>query len=226
MLKPYKKISKQELKQDKFVTYTLKAKEYAENNTRLIMWGGIFIVVVILVLSYLAHSKSQANLNANDLLTRATMSYEQGNIQQGEQLLQQLVDDYAGVTAAGQGCFYLAKIYWQQNDFANAKIYFRKYLDDYKSDDLLTSAAYAGYGDCLLEEGNVQEAALNYEKAAQTDTESPQAPSFYYSAASAFLSAKDYQNARKVASIIVEKYDQSEYKTKAEILLNMIKMEA
>jgi len=57
------------------------------------------------------------------------------------------------------------------------------------------------------------------------DTESPQAPSFYYSAARAFLDAKDYQNARKVASIIVDNYDKSEYKTKAEILLNMIKLE-
>ncbi len=225
MLKPYKKISKRELKQDKFVSYTLRAKEYAENNGRTLMWIGGFIVAVILILAYLAHSKSQANVKANELLARATFSYEQGNAQQGEELLKQLVDNYAGVIAAGQGCFYLAKIYWQQNDFANAKIYFKKYIDDYKDDILLTSAAYAGYGDCLLEEGNVKDAARNYEKAAQVDTESPQAPSFYYSAARAFLDAKDYQNARKVASIIVDNYDKSEYKTKAEILLNMIKLE-
>ena len=43
MIKPYKKISKRELKQDKFVTYTLKTKEYVENNARLIMWGAVLI---------------------------------------------------------------------------------------------------------------------------------------------------------------------------------------
>jgi len=49
------------------------------------------------------------------------------------------------VTAAGQGCFLLAKLYWEQDDTTNAKIYFKKYIDDYGDDDLLFSAALAGY---------------------------------------------------------------------------------
>ena len=226
MLKPYKRISKRELKQDKFVTYTLKTKEYIENNTRLIMWGAVLILAVIVISSFLMRSKRHAEIEANDLLGQVSIAFAQGNVQQGEEMTKQLVENYEGVKAAGRGCFMLAKYYWQQSDFTNAKYYFSQYLDDYDDDPLLSSAAYAGYADCLLDEGSILEAARNYEKAARVDKNSPQAPSFLYSAARVYMEIDDLAKAEKLASEIMEKYDKSEYKSKAEILLSMIKLKA
>lgn len=224
MLKPYKRISKRELKQDKFVTITIKAKEYMEGHSRLIMYGIIAMLAVIVIVSFLARSKRQANIKANELLGKATFTLSQGNMQQGETQLKELIDNYSGVTAAGQGCFMLAKYYWQKNDFTNAKIYFEKYIDDYPEDDLLTAAAYAGYGDCLSQEGKTLEAAQNYEKAARVDKDSPQTPAYLFSAAQAYLSASNSNKAQALAQEIIKDHDKSEFKNKAEILISMLKM--
>jgi len=226
MLKPYKRISKRELKQDKFVTYTLRTKEYIENNARMIMWGAVLILAVIVISSFLMRSKRQAEVEANDLLGQVSIAFAQGNVQQGEQLTKQLIENFKGVDAAGRGCFMLAKYYWQQSDFINAKSYFSQYLDEYADDPLLSSAAYAGYADCLLDEGSIQEAAQNYELAARVDKNSPQAASFLYSAAKAFMEINDLSRAEKLANEIMKNYEKSEYKGKAEILLSMIKLKA
>ena len=141
--------------------------------------------------------------------------------------IKELIDNYQGVEAAGQGCFFLAKYYWQQSDFANAKTYFRQYLDDYKDDPLLTAAAYAGYADCRYNEGDTLEAAHNYERAARAAKESPLTPSYLYSAARAYLEASDISKARKLANEIVERFEDNQaVKTEAEVLLSMIKLKS
>jgi TolA-binding protein len=223
MLKPYKRISKKELKEDKFVTFTIKAKDYLESNTRTIMWAVIAVVVVIFLASFYVRSKKQANIAANELLGRALFTLNQGKESEAEQQLKELIDNYDGVSAAGEGCFFLAKYYWQNDDCANAKIYFTKYLDDYGNDDLLAAASHAGYADCLLKDGNSREAAENYEKAARVNKKSPQAPSYLYSAAKTYLELDDLSKVKELASEIIENYEESEYKRRAEILLNTVK---
>jgi len=195
-----------------------------EGHSRILMWGTVAVLAVILIISFMARSKRQANVKANELLGKATFTLSQGNMQQGETQLKELIDNYSGVTAAGQGCFLLAKYYWQKNDYANAKIYFEKYINDYSGDELLTAAAYAGYGDCLAQEGKTMEAAQNYEKAARVDTESPQTPAYLYSAAQAYLTASNISKAQALAQEIIKDHDKSEFKNKAEILISMLKM--
>jgi TolA-binding protein len=224
MLKPYRRITKKELKQDKFLTYTIKSKEFIEKNSRTLMYGGVAILVVILLTSFYMNSKRQANFEAVELLGKAQFTIMKGDLTNGEAELKTLVENYDGVTAAGQGCFLLAKFYWRQDDLANAKIYFKKYIDNYSDDDLLTSAAYAGYADCLVSENNLAEAAKNYEKAARVDKDLPQAPDFLYSAAKVYVDINDLEKGKELATDIVENYPTSEFKQKAEILLGIIKL--
>jgi tetratricopeptide (TPR) repeat protein len=223
MLKPKKKISKRELKEDKFIEFTLKARDFVEDNAKWLIRGGIFVLIAIILISFYVRSKRKANVEANQLLGEAQLVQAQGNTKKAEDLLNQLVKDYEGVTAAGQGTYLLAKLYWQQGDTEKAKIYFKKYTDEYSNDDLLTSSALAGYANCLMRQNEVGEAAKNYEKAAEVDKESPQAPSFFYSAALAYMQADNYKKAQEMAQKIIKNYDKSEYKQKAEVLLNMAK---
>jgi tetratricopeptide (TPR) repeat protein len=224
MLKPYRKITKKELKEDKFVMYTIKAKEYVENNSKTLLWAGVILVLAIVAITWYARSKSQANITANQLLGQAQFAFAQGNDSLGIKQIKSLIDDYAGVPAAGQGCFLLAKYYWQLDDFANAKIYFKKYIDDYGNDDLLTSGAMAGYADCLIKDNDAAGAASYYEKAAEVNKNLPLAPSYLYSAALAYQDAGELDKASKIADQIIKNYDKSDYKQKAELLLEMIKL--
>lgn len=224
MLKPKKKITKRDLKEDKFVTFTLKARDYIETNMKMLVRAGIILLLLIIAVSLFVRSKRNATLRASELLGEAQLANSQGNSMKADSLLKILVSEYDGVTAAGQGSFLLAKMYWERNDFNNAEIYFRKYLDEYSDDDLLTAGALAGYADCLIQKGEIAEAAKFYEKAGLLNKELPEVPSYLYSAARAYLEAKDYQKAKSLAEKIVQDYKTSEYKNKAEILLNMAKL--
>jgi TolA-binding protein len=189
----------------------------------MLMYAGVAVVVVIFLVSFFIRSKKQANVAANELLGKASFAFGQGNESSGETQLKELIQNYDGVTAAGQGCFLLAKYYWQKDDFTNAKIYFKQYLDDYAEDPLLTSGAHAGYADCLYNEGNLEQAARYYESAARIDKNLPLAPSYLFSAAKCFMELNNLPKAKNLAAEIIENYENSEYKSRAEILLNMIK---
>ncbi len=224
MLKPKKKvkITKKELKQDKFVIFTLKAKDYIETHTKLITQVSVGILVLIVLITLYVRSKHNANIQANALLGEAQIAQTTGNMQRAEEVLKQLVDEYDGTRAAGDGCFMLAKLYWERNDTTNAKTYFKKYFDDYADDDLLTAAAMAGYADCLMWEKNPAEAAKYYEKAARVSKDNPLTPSYLYSAASAYYDAGNFRKARELAQELVDNYKNSQYKLQAEIIIRMV----
>ncbi|GAB4379145.1 MAG: hypothetical protein Kow0042_28230 [Calditrichia bacterium] len=223
MLKPKKKITRRELKEDKFVTFTLKARDFIEENAKLLVRVGIGVLILIILVSFYVRSKRSANIQANALLGEAQLLMMQGDTSRVETLLKQLVEDYSGVTAAGQGCFLLGKLYWEKEDFTQAETYFKKYIDDYADDDLLTASALAGYADCLFQKGEIREAARNYEKAGRINRELPLSASYLYSAARAYMDIQETEKARALAEEIIKNYETSDFKDKAEILLNMIK---
>ena len=226
MLKPKKKVTKRELKQDKFVLFTLKAKNFIEDNARILMRVAVGVLILIVLVSFYVRSKRSASVEASAMLGEAQLAYNLGDVKRTETVLKTLINEYEGVTAAGQGCFFLAKLYWERDDFANAKIYFKKYIDDYAEDDILTAAALAGYADSLIKENNIAEAAKYYEKAGKVNPDDPMTPSYLYSAAWAYLESGKPRKAEELAQEIVEKYQKSKYKKQAEVLLNMARLKA
>jgi tetratricopeptide (TPR) repeat protein len=224
MLKPKKKLTKRELKQDKFVTFTLKAKDFLEENSKLLIRAGIGLLILIILASFYYRSKRSANIEANSLLGEAQLASQLGDLDREETVLTRLVEDFDGVKSSGQGCFLLAKLYWEREDFENAKKYFKKYIDDYADDNLLFSGALAGYADCLNHEGLKSEAADYYERAARVDRSLPSTASYLFSAALAYYEVEDFDKAKKIAEDLINNYETSGYKNKAEILLSKIKL--
>jgi predicted negative regulator of RcsB-dependent stress response len=226
MLNPKKKLSKRELKEDKFVTFTLKAKDFVEENSKLLVRAAIGSLIAVILLTLYINSKKSANVEANSLLGEAQLAIQLNDDSRAEEVLTRLVENFDGVNAAGQGCFLLAKKYWEKDDFVNAKKYFKKYMDDYASDDLLFSGALAGYADCLFNENAKSEAAVYYERAARVDRDLPSTPSYLFSAALAYLESDNLEKARELAEDIVNNFEDSNFKEKAEILLYKIKFSA
>ena len=226
MLKAKKKFSKKELKEDKFVAFTLQARDYIETNSKKLIIYSLIVVLVIFSVWFYSYLKNQANVDASALLGEAQLAYTSGDAAKGEEQLKKLVEEYPGVKSTGNGCFILAKKYWEKNDYVNAETYFKKYLDDYADDDLLTSAAYAGYADCLANKGDMKSAAENYKKAGSVNRELPLTPSYIYSAAMAYMEADQIQEAKKLTQDILDNFSNSEYKKKAELLMGMLQVKA
>ncbi|NOX38582.1 MAG: tetratricopeptide repeat protein [Calditrichaeota bacterium] len=223
MLNPKKKLSKKELKEDKFVLAVLRAREVLEEHSRTILYGILGVLVIFLLASFYSQSKKKAQEEASVLLSEAQVALGQGDENAAIAKLNDLSDRYEGTPSAGYATFLLGKLYWQKNDTLKAKTYFKRYIDNYADDKFLTQAALAGYADCLILEKNYAEAARYYERAAKVNPEFPEAPGYLYSAAMAYMDAGELEKARKVLDHLMEKYEDSPYKSKAEMLLAQLR---
>ncbi len=223
MLKAKKKYSKRELKQDKFVLFTIKAKEYFDEHSRQFTTGLIVLLVLIVAIVMYRNSKQKAEVNAAIRLTEAQTQFQNGQKDNGIAILSELVEQYEGTSAAGQATFLLAKIYWQDNDIPNAKQYFKKFIDNYSDDNFITQAAFAGYADCLVNEKNYAEAAKYYEKAAKINPDFPQAADFLFSAAMAYKDAGNTEKALELANRVLKDYKNPTLKSRAELLIASLK---
>ena len=224
MLKAKKKLSKKELKEDKFVLTVFKAKEYLEAHARQIAYGVAAVLAVILIVSFYNSSRQKAEENASVMLTEAQVLLSQGQEDNGIAKLNDLVDRYEGTEAAGYATFLLAKHYLDKNDTTTAKTFFKKYIDDYGNDKMLLQAAMVGYADCLVMEKNYEEAARYYERAAKLNPDFPEVPAYLFSAAMAYKQAGKADKARKLFEEIVNKYPKSAYKAQSEVFLKYLEM--
>lgn len=226
MQHPHRKMTRRELKQDKFILATLKAKDYVEKNAKLIIRGLLLFVVVIVIVVFFVRSKKQASLEAATMLGQVQMMMNSGNQQAAADSLQLIVDRYDGTAAAGKATFLLAKLYWERNDFTNAKGYFERYIDDYLDKTVVSQAALAGYADCLFQDEDYEGAAKYYERAARLNDDFPETPRFLFSAAAAYKEAGQFKKAEELAQRLIKDYNDIQVKNRAEILLEDLKLAA
>ncbi len=226
MLKAKKKLTKKELKEDKFVLTVFRAKEFLQEHSKQITYGVLAVVAVVLIVSFYNSSRKKAEEAASVMLTEAQVLLSQGQEDNGIAKLNDLADRYEGTEAAGYATFLLAKHYLDKNEIAKAKELFKKYIDDYGNDKLLLQAAMVGYADCLITEKNYQEAAEYYERAAKLNPDFPEVPAYLFSAAMAYKEAGDTEKSRKLFEEIVTKHEKSPYKLQAEIFLKYLDLKA
>lgn len=223
MQHPRKKITRKELKQDRFITAMLKAKDFLEKNSKLVTISILGLIGATLIILFIVRSKQAADVTATNMLSR--VQFMIGGPQQEAAIdsLKVIVDRYDGTEAAGKATYLLAKTYWEKNDFENAKIYFKKYIDDYFDKTVVSQSALAGYADCLLKEENYEEAAKYYERAAEVDPEYPETAEFLFSAATAYKDAGKTEKAEKLVERLLADFNNPQIKNKAELLQEDLK---
>lgn len=224
MLKAKKKYTKRELKQDQFVLATMKAKSFLEDHSRQLVYGVLGVIAVVALVWFYLNSQKSAQKEALSLLSTGQEQIRNGDKENGMATFTEIVERYSGTHAAGEAAFFLAKFYWEDNDFTQAKKYFKSVIDDYAGKNIMTQAAYAGYADCLMGEKNYAEAAKHYEKAATTDPMFPMAADYFYSAAQAYREAGNPKKARELSDKVIKDYNNPALKNRAEVLLQSLEL--
>lgn len=161
------KVSKDELKEDKFQRLVEKSAEfYYQNPRRFWIGGGVIMLVIIGVILLIQNRpKPVRSAEAELRLMDALSNLYQGNYQYAEMALKELAakfpKDYAGIKAH----YYLGSIYFssQPPRLDEAKREFLFFLKKTKGDPLLTPAANIGIAACEEQAGNYQKAAEIYE---------------------------------------------------------------
>lgn len=216
MLKPQKKVSRREIKEDKLVTMYFGARAWIEENQKLLSYIAFGIVAVVAVGFLWTKNRADANEKATTMLAKITPYYDEGRYelavngvpQEGTQGLQAIVDEH-GSTHAGQ----IAKLYLANANFAMKK-YDKalEYYDDVSvKDKMITASAYAGMAACYEIQGNHEKAASYFEKAASKNMTLMQAPENLQRSASNYAAAGKKEKAVELLQALKKEFPTSTF---------------
>jgi TolA-binding protein len=214
MLKPKKKISKKEIKEDRLVTSYFEATTWYEANKKIV--NGVLAGVVVMALLIVAYvnNVSSNNLKATTELGKVLPYYDQGkfdlaiggNLQDNIRGLQTIVDDYGSTKAGELATFYLANSYFAQGDYDKALKY---YMDVDVKDDLISASSLAGAGACYEAKHEYAKAASSFEKAAFKSSKDVNAPENMVHAAQNYILAGDKGKAVELLKKVKKEYPTS-----------------
>ena len=140
MLKPKRKITRDEIKKDSFVESVFEVRSYIMDNSKLLSRIGGGIALLCIIIAFFAQSSKNNIHEAEFLLTQSTLYLDNGDSQNAKILLQELTDEYGSTEAGRLGGYHLAHIYLKNNDNELALPLLLKYSNKGKSLFLLSSA--------------------------------------------------------------------------------------
>lgn len=204
MLKPKKKISKKELKEDKFVKLSLQAKTFLDENSKQVSYviTGILGVIVIIIALVYAHN---ANVEeARSQLGIAQVEYTNLNYDKAITRLERLIESYDGTNESEQGMFLLANILYQKEKYKQAKNYFEEFIDSYSGSNILLASGIGGLAACYEKDRKYADAAEYYSEAAKTAPDFVEADNYLYLAGICFNKAGETEKAIEKFEYLVE----------------------
>jgi len=140
MLKPKRKIARDEIKNDTFVETIFEFRSYVKDNTKLLSRvGGGFIVLLVLI-AFLGQSSKNNKREGQFLLTQSTVYLDNGDSQNAKIVLQELNDEYGNTESGRLGGYHLAQLYMKNNDKESALPLLLEYSKKGRNSFLLTSA--------------------------------------------------------------------------------------
>ena len=219
MLKPRKKITKRQIKEDPLVTTYFKSIDFVKEHSQKITAGLIVVLAIIVLIVLLMRSKRTAELNASEQLSKANLELSQNRSQEAIDILLNLIDNYSGTKSAATGVYLLAKAYYEKGEYDKSLLHFGKYLDDYGDDKILASAAFSGTASCYEQLGKYLDAAKNYEKGAKKYPDHFNAAQQLFDAGRCFILANQKIQAKQCYQLIVDKYSENSLKNDAELYL-------
>ncbi len=218
MLRPTKRITKREIKEDPLVTKYFQTRKFIQDYGKQMNMIGLAALAVIVIVVFMGRSKRTAEMTAAGRLGIAEQYYYAMDYPRAIDELSGIVNTYSGTRAAGTATFLLANSYYSTQDIANAEIHYNLFIDDYSNIKLFTSSAYAGLAACRESQAQFIEAAQLYEKASDFEPDSFQAPFYLKEAGRCYVSGQNLEMARTLYRRIVEEYPDSAVRMDAELL--------
>jgi tetratricopeptide (TPR) repeat protein len=170
MLRPKKKLSKRELKQDALVSTYVKATTFYETNKRTISIGVTALVIAVFAAVLYLKNRADNNEKALTQLGSVFQLYDEGQYQtaidgvpeRNIQGLKAIVENFGNSRGGELAEFYLANAYFNTGKYAEA---LKAFEDCSPPDELLEVSRLAGIGACHEAMGNHAKAAQYFERA-------------------------------------------------------------
>ncbi len=222
MLKPKKRLTKKELKEDKLVTFYYQASNFFETHRMLIYGVTLGLIVLIAAFYYLNRSSAQATEESSLKFYKARQVFERGNFGNSIEVFEELVSDYSGTRYGKLARFYLAQSYFNTGDYQKAEVEYDEFISLYDDMPHLVAAAWGGLAACAEAQDRWAEAARLYEKGAKKYPDTVFVPAYYLEAAQAYRQAGETETAKALCQKIISDYETSQEVKDAEMLLQML----
>jgi len=209
------KLTKRQIKEDKFTTFMLNAKHQFLENWQYFVIGIAAVILIIVAIVYYFNSRAAARLEAAEQLSSAIMDYRSGTPDVALLSLNEITIDYPGTEMADQATFLLAKIHFEQRNFTEAMRYYQKYVNEFKENKLRRASALGGIAACYENQGSFGEAGRQYAAALEAYPDGPFEGDFSMGAMRSFLLAGDSETARRHLENIKEKFPGTDLERKA-----------
>jgi tetratricopeptide (TPR) repeat protein len=216
MLKPQKKVSRREIKEDKLVTAYFDSRRWIEENTKILSYVAIGLVGIVVIGFLWSRNRSDSNDKATTMLAKVTPYYDEGkydmaingNPQEGTQGLQAIVDEHGSTQAGELAKLYLANSYYALKNYDKA---LECYDDVSVSDKLVSSSALAGAAACYEAKGDFSNAASYFEKAASKNMTIVQGPENLQRAAVNYAAVGKKEKAIELLQTLKKEFPTSTY---------------
>jgi len=203
------RITKKEIKEDKFVTFTFKLNEWIREHLNQVLMVGGGVILVGVIVFFVISSKSKREENAADLLGKAGMELQTGELGTAVSDLQKVINQYGSTESAKRATFLLASAYYYAKDYNQAQSFFEKSLDKYKNEPNMAASAQAGIADCYMQKGSFLLAGDNYVKAVSMDPQGFLSPQYLLKAADAYIRAGQNDKTREMLNRLIKEYPDS-----------------
>ncbi|MCA9756256.1 MAG: tetratricopeptide repeat protein [Candidatus Eisenbacteria bacterium] len=213
-----KRMTKEELREDKVVTALKELGEIAKENSRTLVIIAIVVAVAIGAWMFVKQSRARAEENASLSLAQAQKLYFDGRYTEAATQLESILGDYGSTNAAKSIPLFLGNCKLAAGDAAGAKAAFETLSGKAGADPLLAAAADRGIGAALSDQGDMTGAAESYRRAAQR-ADNPLAAEDWMAAGNAFLEAGKKDEATAAFQKVVSDYPTSQRAVEAKVRL-------
>ncbi|MEA3297178.1 MAG: tetratricopeptide repeat protein [candidate division Zixibacteria bacterium] len=190
------KLSKRQIKEDKFTAFMLKSKSMVLDNWQFVVIGVVAAALIVTAVVYYAESRVTRDNEAATKLSRAVLDYRNGNFQVAIMGFSQIIEDFEGEYAARQAMFLLGNANLQIRNYQEAISHYEKYLLSYKKDKLTRAGSHAGIACCYENQGEYLKAAGKYVEAYDEFPNGPLIGDYLISAMRNYLEVDDTAQAR------------------------------
>ncbi len=210
------KISKREIKEDKFTTFMLLAKDYVLEQWIYVVGAVAAIIIIILGITFYRSSEVKDEAKAAEIASRAMAELSSRNYQTAIVDFKSIVDEYGSTSQAEAALFELGNAYYKARNFTEAKAAYEQFIRKYDQDTYFTASALAGIAACLAGSGDLGGAADKYREAAEKYPTFELAGDYYTHAMYYYLKSGNRESARVIYAKITKDFPGSRYITESQ----------
>jgi TolA-binding protein len=212
------KISKREMKEDKFTTFMLRTKDYIFEQWIYLAGGAILIIVVIIGITMIRAERIKSEKEAADIYSQAMSELLSRNYQLAIVDFKTIVDQYGSAPVSRQALFNLGNAYFTAKNYTEAITAFETYISKYKGDKFFITSAMAGIAASLAGNGDFAGAADKYREAAEKYPDFKLAGDYYLKAMTYYIRSGNVESARVIYARLGKDFEDTPYYAQGQLL--------